>query len=133
SCKQEIDDPYKELYNTYEQYSKYCNGHNTSTKHWTLYVNLDTPDSIITVLEKTYIVEKRANQQISIDNLNDIALGYFSISSTWSVIEKNEVNIKVITPNSTNIESTIILNYIEDGLIIIEYSDAELVLNNNVD
>ncbi|NLZ61900.1 MAG: hypothetical protein GX904_03785 [Acholeplasmataceae bacterium] len=132
SCKQETA-PFScfDIYNAYKKYGEYCNGHMTDSDPWTLYVNPDTPGSVITPLEEKFLVEIRASQPLSVDNVHDIVMRYFVQSSEWSVIEKNDDHIKVLTGQSTLIESPFILSLIEDELLVVEYSVGELVLSGS--
>jgi hypothetical protein len=130
SCKQETAPfSYFDIYNAYEQYGEHCNGHMTDSDHCTLYVNTDTPGSVITSLEEKFFVEVRASQPLSVDNTHDIALGYFVQSSEWALIEKKDEYVRVLTSQSTIIESQFILGLIEDELLVVEYSVGELVLS----
>jgi hypothetical protein len=132
SCKQDTTTlSYHDVYYAYEQYGEYCNGHMTDSDPWTLYVNTDTPNSVIISLEDKFIVEVRASQPLSVDNVHDIALGYFEKSSERALIEKKDEYVRVLTSKSTLIESQFILGLIEDRLLVVEYSDAELVLSEN--
>lgn len=121
---------YKDLFDTYEEYANYCNGHRSNTDPWTLYVDQDTPDDVIDYLNDNYLVKKRDAQEISIDNLSDITLGYFAKVSIWSTIENKDTFIKVVTESSTEIDSAFIQGFIDADLIIVEYSEGDLVFTS---
>ena len=135
SCEQEEDNQplednelFKALYDTYEQQSDHLNGHSTDTDPWTLYVDTDTPDDITTELEETYTVVRRDRELIALGDLRDIVIGYISqLDTSWATVEVREDHVKIVVDDATTVESLFILDLVDEGRIVIEYSDAELV------
>ena len=118
---------YEKLYEVYELYPNDCNGHNTSTEPWIIYVDQDTPDSVINEISEDYQVVKRDHQDLSLDNLEDIAFGYFPKISSWMTLENRESYIKVQIEDTAIVNSDFIEYYINNGLIVVEYSEGDLV------
>lgn len=86
--QEEDNQLFEALYDIYEQRNDHLNGHSTDTDPWTLYVDTDTSDDVVTELEETYTVEKRDHDLIALGDLHDVVIGYISqLDTSWATVE----------------------------------------------
>ena len=139
SCEQEEgnqaleeNELFKALYDTYEQQSDHVNGHSTDTDPWTLYVDTGTPDDVPPELEATTTVEKRDRERIALGDLHDVVTGYIlQLDPSWATVEVKEDHVEVVMDDDTTVESPFILGLVDEGRIVIKYSDADPVLTDD--